>query len=85
MALTTEELKALHSFGRSPEGRRLVAMLEERLTGYDVTNRRRAGDDLLRGLGRAIELEELIKLLTEPPKEVPRPGQAARPGVRTLT
>lgn len=85
MALTDDLTKVLQRFGRSPEGLALVAVLKDRLTAHDVKNRRRAGEDLVRGQGRAIELEELIDLLTAKPAVPQRPAQFGRPGARAVT
>lgn len=59
---TQQDLEVLRRYGRTPEGRLLVAVLQDRLADIDRTNRRAIGEMLYRGQGRAIEIEELLEL-----------------------
>lgn len=88
MALTTDQLRVLQTFGRSPEGRMVVAVLKDRQAEHDVALRRRAGDELLRLQGRAQECEDVIALLlgaSPAASQQQRPGQVGRAGARALT
>lgn len=78
MALTASDLQALkHFFGR-PEGKLWVAMLEDKLAAVDVKLRTAAGEELLRTQGRAQQLDELIRELTEADTNLKRQEQSPR-------
>lgn len=78
MALTTEELQALRSLSRAPEGRALVAMLERMQSDADVKLRSASGDDLLRKQGRAQQLDELLKALKSADEVINRQDPSRR-------
>lgn len=88
MALTQPELQALRRFTQLPEGRLILSVLGERLAMADEKLRRLHGDDLYRMQGRALELEELITLLTTAGDSLNRQEQPVRvgprPGARAL-
>ncbi len=65
MALTGSELQSLRAFFRTPEGRLYVAMLEKKLAEADEKLRTATGEDLYRKQGRAQQLDELIRELSE--------------------
>jgi hypothetical protein len=56
-----QDLDMLRRFGSTPEGRLLVAVLQDRLADCDRRNRRAIGEDLYRSQGRALEIEELLQ------------------------
>lgn len=58
----TPDLDVLRRFGRTPEGRLLVVVLQARLAMLDQRNRHSLDVELYRGQGRALEIEELIQL-----------------------
>lgn len=57
---TTTDLEVLRRLAQTPEGRLLVSVFQRRLVDLDKTNRRAIGDMLVRGQGRALELEEIL-------------------------
>lgn len=59
---TQQDLEVLRRFGSTPEGRLLAAVLQDRLAEHDRNNRRAIGENLYRGQGRALEIEELLQL-----------------------
>lgn len=79
---TQQDLEVLRRYGKTPEGRLLVAVLQDRLADLDRTNRRAIGEMLYRGQGRAIEIEELLELFdasTAPAGSRRAPQQPTRP------
>lgn len=57
---TPTDLEVLRRLAQTAEGRLLVSVFQRRLVELDKTNRRAIGDMLVRGQGRAIELEEIL-------------------------
>lgn len=54
------DLDALRRLAQRPEGRLIVRVFQSRLAELDRTNRRAIGENLIRGQGRALELEEIL-------------------------
>ena len=59
-APTPTDLDVLRRLAQMAEGRLLVSVLQRRLVELDKTNRRAIGEMLVRGQGRALELEEIL-------------------------
>lgn len=78
MPLTTSELQILRAFFWSAEGKLLVAMLKDKLAAADVKLRSLSGEDLNRQQGRAQQLEELIRELTEAEQTLNRQDPSRR-------
>lgn len=78
MPLTTPELQTLRAFYRTPEGKLFVRMLEDKLEDADAKLRRLSGEDLNRQQGRAQQLEELIRELTEADQALNRQDPSRR-------
>jgi hypothetical protein len=80
---TEQELATLRRLAQAPEGRLLVRVLQDRLVETDKTNRRAIGESLIRGQGRAQEIEDLLDLLgfTEARPIAPQVKHPTRPPV----
>lgn len=61
--LSVDELRTLANLARLPEGRAFVSLLKSNLSDTDIKSRRLSGDELMRSLGCAVALEELILAL----------------------
>jgi len=59
-APTPTDLEVLRRLAQTAEGRLLVSVFQRRLVELDKTNRRAIGEMLVRGQGRALELEEIL-------------------------
>ena len=59
-APTPTDLEVLRRLAQTPEGRLLASVFQRRLVELDKTNRRAIGEMLIRGQGRALELEEIL-------------------------
>lgn len=57
---STTDLEVLRRLAQTPEGRLLVQVFQSRLADLDKSNRRAIGDNLVRGQGRSLELEEIL-------------------------
>lgn len=55
------DLEVLRRLAQTPEGRLLVQVFQSRLSALDRLNRRAIGENLVRGQGRAVELEEILR------------------------
>lgn len=83
---TPTDLEVLRRLAQTPEGRLLVSVFQHRLVDIDKTNRRAIGDMLVRGQGRAIELEEILTDLfgvgeASAPPLVPKRKDPTQPAV----
>ena len=74
-APTATDLDILRRMAQAPEGRLLVSVLQSRLHELDSVNRRAVGDNLVRGQGRALELEEILTDLFGLTEQRPTPLQ----------
>lgn len=87
-APTATDLDILRRIAQTPEGRLLAQVFQSRLDELDRINRRAIGDNLIRGQGRALELEEILTelfgleaptlQLQARPKTPNRPPEVAR-------
>lgn len=84
-APTPTDLEVIRRFGGSPEGRLVVSLFQSRLVDLDKRNRRAIGDDLIRGQGRAIELEEILSELFGVSEATPPPLVRKAPNRPSLT
>lgn len=57
----------------------MVSVFQSRLADLDKVNRRAIGEQLLRGLGRALELEEILSEIFGVTEAPPRPAQPKQP------
>lgn len=80
---TATDLDILRRMAQTPEGRLLAQVFQSRLDELDRINRRAIGDNLIRGQGRALELEEILTELfgleQQAPHLQPRPSAPNRP------
>ena len=60
MHLTADDLGFLARLSKSPDGRRLVMLLQAKLKEREQKLRRSTGEEVHRDQGRALELDELI-------------------------
>lgn len=85
MPLSTNELQILRAFFGRPEGKLWVGMLEGKLAAVDVQLRTATGEQLYRHQGRAQQLDELIRELTEADEKLKRPEPSTARPVRNWT
>ena len=83
-APTATDLEVMRRLAQTPEGRLLCNVFQSRLDALDKVNRRAIGENLIRGQGRALELEEILTELfglePQPAPMVPRQSHQNRPG-----
>ncbi len=64
MTLTGEQLVFLARFSKTPEAKFLVSLYEAELHELDVKLRKATGEDIYRAQGRASQLDEMVRRIT---------------------
>ncbi len=75
-SLTEEELHFFGRVSRTPEGRKLIDILQKRQKVYDYDCRRLDSSALSRVQGRALEIEELLELFEQGHKKIAKQASA---------
>lgn len=78
MTLSTSDLSFLARFARTPDGQALLRILEARLASVNETLLGTDGNDVYRFQGKATQLRELCKDITEAEQRLARAAPAAR-------
>jgi hypothetical protein len=65
MRLEQDDLLWLERFAKTPDGQRLLGLLNSRLAEVSVDLRKQSGEALYRAQGAAVLLDELLQDITE--------------------